>query len=198
MCAFKKWFSKPDKILEHNDYQRAVEFKEGFTPKEGCDYKWIWSYAEQLLERLETTYRELDGKADSIIRYLGGGVGLLTIGAIASISKDNAFVVGWTIPSFLTALAAIWCAARARTPSSTQIPPPIDGAIKYAEAYSEEAQSTFLAQWHLVCVGARIAILAKASYVQWATGLFFVTVAGLSLPLFAAVHAALNSPVARP
>jgi len=184
-------WSWPDYIPDDPDYRKAVEFEETFTPHSDRDYDWVWTYASENFGRLETMYKDLDSKADSIIRYLGGGTGLVTLGAIATISKETAPIVLWMVPSVLIALAAIVFAARARVPVKTPFPPSVEGAVKYVNAFDQQAKDTFLGQWHLTCEAMRLAIREKAWGVKWATRLFTLALTTLLLPFISAAWAVL-------
>src|SRR5438093_6944908 len=64
---------------QHADYTAATEFRKNFTPLEGDehDYDWVTDFAKFSYEKIHDGFDKLDEKADSIIRYLGGGSALV-------------------------------------------------------------------------------------------------------------------------
>ena len=97
----------------------ALEFKENAEPSPGVSYEWVYEYAVGAYERTSKTFDKLDDKASDIIKYLGGGTGLFTIAALASMRPENASLVFWTLPSFASAIVSIYYAAMARKPNET-------------------------------------------------------------------------------
>jgi hypothetical protein len=170
-------------IDKHADYLKAIEFTVRFQPLEGKDYEWVWDYAEELYRRLDSAYKELDDKADALIKYLGGGTGLFTLLAIATIPREKAPVLLWALPSLIAALVATALAAWARKPGETMVPPTVEDAIKYIHGPDAQPQIAYLGQWHLTCIGVRIAVGKKAWKVGWATWLYVVALALLLLPV---------------
>src|SRR5204863_6890606 len=71
----------------HAEYQKAVNYREQFTPKEGINYSWVCQYSRESYEWLHQIFTSLDEKADSVIKHLTGGTGLLALGAIGLISQ---------------------------------------------------------------------------------------------------------------
>src|SRR5437868_4272612 len=65
----KRW-PKGYGIEKHPDYLAAVDFMVNFHPQEGKNYDWAWGYAEELYKQLNAAYKELDDKADALIKYL--------------------------------------------------------------------------------------------------------------------------------
>jgi len=156
VCARAKrmvvwWNADPFSFQEDPTYLDAVDFRKTFTPKDGVDYKWAWEYSEKQYEHLQEQFRYQDEKADSIIKYLGGGAGLVAIGSIVAITKQNAWLVFFLIPCLLCAVRAIQLASSVRTPKPALSPPSIKGAVLYAEQYGAAGQATFIGQWHEAC-----------------------------------------------
>jgi len=184
-----KWANKllPTRVHDDPDYQKAHEFKDTYSPKEGVDYDWIQDYARLTYDRFQQADELLDAKAESIIKILGGGTGLVTLGAILNLSKLGLpAAIGLGI-SLLLALVAIAVAAWVRVPRQTFLPPSVAWALTYADFYREAAPNKFLAQWHLACEGARLAVRAKARGVKVATWFAFAALVCLTLSFFIAV-----------
>lgn len=93
LCAWwDRWLPRPSDIRSDPDYQVAHDFKDSYEPSDGVDYKWVSTYARETYDRFEQANQNLDAKAESIIKLLGGGTGLVTLGAIvrsADVAKLN-------------------------------------------------------------------------------------------------------------
>lgn len=179
----------PTPIEDNTEYRIAREFKETFEPKGEIDYEWILGYSKDIYDRSLEIYKELDDKANDIIKYLGGGTGIFTLAVLANIKIDNVFLVACVIPSFLCALLSIFFACLARKPNPVKTLPSIRSAIEYAESDETKKRSDFyfLGQWHLVCEGVDLAVKLKSKRVTWATWLFFWSIALLLVPLIFAI-----------
>src|SRR5207302_1506531 len=131
------------------EYQEAVKFREEFKPKEGIEYDWVCQYAGESYRWLHETFSSLDEKADSVVKHLTSGTGLLALGAIGLISQstDNAWIAGMALPAFGCALTSVFLAIQARKPTPTTSPPTVEGAVKYAHEYGDNAEASFLGQW---------------------------------------------------
>ena len=159
-----RWLNRqlPTKIHDDPAYQKAHEFKNTFSPKQDVDYDWIEDYARLIYDRFDQADQTLDAKAESIIKVLGGGTGLLTLGAIINLPKLGLPVAIGLAISILLALVAITFAAWVRLPRQTFLPPSVGWAMSYADWYRDDARRKFLAQWHLACEGVRLTVRAKA------------------------------------
>src|SRR5207249_4332507 len=98
---------------QSEDYKAALDFYRKFQQQEGVDYSGVLAYARDLYDRHDKTDKLLDEKADSIIKYLGGGSALVTFGALLSIKSDNTnscilglVVLVLLIPSLVQAVRA--------------------------------------------------------------------------------------------
>lgn len=165
----------PRPIEHETDYREAEQFKLDWSPKEERKYAWVPEYAEQLYRLHDERFRDLDAKADAIIRYLGGGTGLVAIVVLANPSRAAAPVLIALLFSVVCSITAMVIAAVARNPKSSYLPPTVEGAIRYEEHYGESSKQEFLGQWHLTCVGLRLVCEHKARQVHWATVMFIVT-----------------------
>ena len=187
----QNWLNKhlfrPKNIRLNPDYARAHRFKNAFIPQEGVDYGWVRTYVRESYGKLEQADQNLDNKAESIIKLLGGGSGLLSIGAIVNLSRLSGWVAVCLLISLVFALAGIVFAARVRVPSQTFLPPSIGWAIRYAEVYKGAAEDTFLAQWHLASEGTRLALRVKSAWVKYATWLAVATLITVALSFVVAL-----------
>ncbi|MFH1920580.1 MAG: hypothetical protein ABIP48_11920 [Planctomycetota bacterium] len=109
ITSILNWLSRqlPSKVHDDPAYQKAHEFKNIFSPTEGVNYDWIEDYARLIYDRFDQADQTLDAKAESIIKVLGGGTGLLTLGAIINLPKLGLPVAIALAFSVLLALVAI-------------------------------------------------------------------------------------------
>jgi hypothetical protein len=180
--VWQRWCGRSIDYQNHPTFLDAEKFSQNFEPKDGCDYKWAIEYAKESYQQLDHAFRYLDEKADAIIKYLGGGTAVITVAALATVNRYNAWLPILLLPSFGCALAAIALANAARRPRTHPGPPPITEAINYAEAYSDKAEATFLGLWHQCCEGLHIANTAKAGLVGCASRCYWWALFCLLLP----------------
>jgi hypothetical protein len=180
----------PEWIKGDPAYKDAVAFAEAVEPGDDIAYEWVWSHARELYTHYDTLSEWLDGKAGSIVSYLGGGAGLFTIASLALVATDRAaaVLVLWSLPALVCALASLVCAALARQASWTLSPPTVVSAFNFAGRFKSERESrtAFLGQWHLAVTVSRLVCARKASLVNAATWLYVIAVGLLFLPLAAA------------
>jgi hypothetical protein len=170
-------------------YQEACERARKFTPKEEVDYQWAAAYALRAYEWYSHAVDQLDQKADNLIGYLGGGVGLLSL-ATAVLSLDRSRVLGLLLaPSIFLALWAVRLAAKARAPALLPFPPLPEDAIEYAEFFKTEqgASGPFAALIHSATVACLVALDAKGDRIRSATRRFTWAVSLLVLPVLGAL-----------
>src|SRR5690606_4594021 len=122
-------------------------------------------------------------KADAIIKYLGGGTAAVTLGTLAAVGPNNAWIPLLLLPSLVFALWSIYLALRVRQPTDVPSPPHVTTAIKYANAYGSQAEATFIALWHLCCEGIAFVNGRKARKLKIYGYLYFAAVACLLIPI---------------
>jgi hypothetical protein len=178
-------FAKPAPATgkNHPAYQVALDNTKKFTPKPGCDYEWTVAYGKDCYAGLEASFRYLDEKADSIIKYLGGGSAVITVGALAAPGVAGSWLPYLFLPSLCCALLAIRAAAEIRQPNWVPGAPPVKVAVEYAEAYGDKAEATFVALWHACCEGVAVANDDKAKKLRGATRWYVRALAWLLLPV---------------
>ena len=184
----------PPKFEDNPVYQKAEAFQESIEPVEGADYDWVWDYAKDVYDRLSKVYKDLDDKANDIIKYLGGGAGLFTLGAIANVNKDNAGLMLSALPALACALLSIFFAVLARKPNENRTQPSVFSAFRFAGHYldgdaedSKKAKAIFLGQWHLTCEAMGLAVDLKSRRVTWATWTFLLSIVLLLVPFIVAI-----------
>ncbi|MFO0967739.1 MAG: hypothetical protein U0793_19430 [Gemmataceae bacterium] len=187
LCRFWRWIWPPDvRLREHPDYVAAKKYNESFELEaDPSQYGWVHAYAKAEYDRLEKRFDILDEKADSIIKYLGGGTALIAIGSLATLTRENAIMPLFLIPSVLCALVAVVFAVSARNPTDTDQPPPVRGAVLYVSSYGDKSEAMFLGQWNQACEGMARAIHTKADKIQRASVWYMAALAFLLLPVVA-------------
>jgi len=175
----------------------AEAFKSSYDPSPAASHDWVYEYATAAYERSAKAFDKLDDKASDIIKYLGGGTGLLTIAALANMRAENAGIIAWSLPAFASAIVAIYYAIMARKPNDTVEPPSVEVACRYAEhhgqadgpddiaAAKDRAKAKFLGEWHVAVVGMDLAVTQKAGRVRFATWFYLFAIALLLLPVVA-------------
>jgi hypothetical protein len=184
--------NEPTSYLDKNPaYQDVVSFSKNADIQEGVDYSWVWDYASASYDRASTLYRSLDDKANDIIKYLGGGTGLFTLGLLNGIHKGNVWYFACALPSIIFALISVFLAALARKPGHTVHPPSIQDAWRFAEHFEtkDKARAAFVGQWAVAAEARYLSAQRKAEYVKYATWMFFVALALLLIPfVYAILH----------
>jgi hypothetical protein len=187
LAHLARWLPRLGKIHLDLEYQKAHDFKNLFHPKNGVDYEWVTGYARQIYDQFDQADQVLDAKAESIIKVLGGGSGLLTLGAILNLPKLPTGVLWCLAVALVLALLGIFFAAWVRMPRQAFLPPSIAWALAYSDHYGKDAENKFLAQWHLACEGMRLAVRNKARGVTLATWFASAALAAVSLAFFVAI-----------
>jgi hypothetical protein len=213
---FKRWFefiwkTPPDDDFEkHEDYKAALEYYKSFEHKDGIDYSVAIAYARERYDRLDKTDKTLDEKADSIIKYLGGGSALITFGALISVKADS-----WQIsllglvalcslmPSLFRAIRAVAYAIQGRRPRGSALTPDVKFAVEIAEHYKTkpEIELNLWLIFHPICEALIYRNMQKAKLVdsahKWyklAIGWLFGPVVGIVACLIVALAVAMVQP----
>lgn len=182
--------------------REAAGFRMGFGPREKVVYDWVVDYAQDRYAEHDRAFSDLDGKAASIIGYLGGGTSLLTLGALtaAATGQVHPWVVVAAVPALLLALAALVFASLARQANWAYAMPTVAVAVDYAHYFDTagDARAATLGQWHFTTTLMRKAVGRKATRVNVATWLFVGSVVALLLPLGIAVGRRFGEPTPPP
>ena len=166
-------------------FKDTQSFKDNAEPIKDKDYSWAWDFAEAQFDRLFAISKELDEKANDIIKYLGGGTGLFALAMLSKIEPENFWLLKWTIPSFALAIVSILFAVLVRKPTTTYTPPSVEAAFKYVGYFEDAnmAKGAFLGQWNRACVGVSLTNEIKADRVFAATWFFFLAITSLAIPI---------------
>lgn len=179
------WFRRDTEGSRADD--EAKSFAKSYVPKDGADCEWVKSYAHFIFDKLVEADRGLETKAENMVKLLGGGTGLLTLGALANLSRLGTtpalvFAIGLCF-----ALVAVVVAVRAREPQDSFLPPDIKTALEYADAYENVAEARFQAQWHWTCEKLKAANVKKARSVAWAFRWATIAIATITLSFLVAI-----------
>lgn len=122
-------------------YREAASFAQSIEPRDGVDYQWIWDYSKEHYEMLCKVRSILDDKANDILKYLGSGTALFTLGVLANIKSENWYLYLLAIPSYFLSLLSLYYAIKAREPSAAFHPPAIKGLWDYFEHYQKKEKA---------------------------------------------------------
>jgi hypothetical protein len=175
-------------FADHPDYHDALDFAKKVRINEAQHYDWVWEYSKDLWTHRVKVIGLIDEKAESIIKYLGGGLGIVSLGIIA-IPTTMMHLALWMLPAIFCAIVSIAYALYARWPKDMPALPSIKEAIEYTDHYidNDNAKAHFLGQWNLACEGIRLFSSIKAKNVEWAMKLCLISISLLSLPIIVGI-----------
>jgi len=181
-----------DAIEGEHGYRGAREFARKHIPKDGVEYAWVHAYAREQYERFARSVELLDGKADSLAQYTGGGSALLAAAAAASIQANVLFGL-LLLPSLVLVFLALRRAVLARCPGDSPFPPALPTAVAYAEKYRSADRSTahFMPLYHQAAEALKAVCIVKGRELQAASVYLLWGFALLALPLVGAIGLAL-------
>jgi hypothetical protein len=194
------WLSKLFNLEKFEDYRNTPEYKKElelykkFDAIPGVEYSPLIAYAKALLERCDALEDSLEQKADSIIKYLGGGTTLVALSAFLSIKPDNArvcLIASIALLAFIPALAfavqALRYAIASLRPQNAATLQGLEHTKKIADFYRTEKEVEFQL-WLLLypmCVANLYRNKVKADYVKSAHDNYLRAIIGLILPALA-------------
>src|SRR5262249_35193791 len=186
-------------ILKKNErLKRAEEFLVNVKAKPNVDYAWTAKFAESLWAYNEKEFVALDEKADSIIKYLGGGTGLFAIGVLSKIDASNIHIALATLPAIISAILSVLIATIVRKPHPVpNLPTVMNAKEAYADANASGTAGlgAFLGQWNLACERMAVVCKWKSKLLETAVWLFFAAIALLLFPLLVGI---IWPPVSKP
>jgi len=101
----------------------AQKFSKGYEPKDNVDYDWVRTHATEEFRCGEARIAAIEAKADSLIKFLGAGSGIVAL----LVSTAPRWQV---IPTLGFLLLALWMAIRALNPSEHPMLPQTSTALK--------------------------------------------------------------------
>jgi len=140
-----KWFSGKsmrEKIEQDPSYIEFLKNAEKFSPVQGVKYGWVEKHSVEEFERLTGFVKSLDQKAEWLIRFFGGGAGLLSLVFAYFLNQRQGDMNDWSLvihiaPVLILVVFALSIAIRVKSPDLWSDPPNTHKAIVYAEHYSE-------------------------------------------------------------
>jgi len=176
------------------EYKQSVELWQKFEMKEQVDYKPVVEYATRLAESYERTDKSLDDKADSIVKYLGGGTAIITAGVLLGIKTDSTrgcilslVAITCLAPSYYFTIRAVRAAINARRPQNQAALKSVSFAIEMAEHHKEQSkfEPNFYMIFHPICEGAYIRNEGKARLVDRSHTYYMRSIFCLAIPAIA-------------
>ncbi len=174
----RKWLSIAAFVEQSEEYQKAWDFAQRFNPRPDTDYEWICDYAADEYLRFSQALKDIETKADDLIKYLGAGSGFVSLFTLYA--KDERLRELWAVlPTLFFLLASLGCAILARAPQRHPYPPLTRNAVTYVEYFKESAKVRFFVKYAAAAVALKAATQFKAAAVRWSFRLLMFAVAYL-------------------
>jgi hypothetical protein len=156
-----------DMVENTPECEEYREFARTFTPAPDADYQWFLSHATKEFELADDRMKELDSKADSLIRYLGAAEGILSLAFLRVADTKDASLLWVSIPTMLAFLAAILLASTSRSPALHPVfPATADFLLRYPNGHFAKYAARIAATTQI----ARRALREKAALVRFSYG----------------------------
>ena len=167
------------------------EFSDRFVPRPGTDYDWVYAYAKDRFAQTLAAFKDLEDKAASTITYLGGGTGLVSLGAVLSFSEGKispVTVAACFVPLVLAGVSLV-LATISRWTAEVHYPPSIRDAVKFAEhaATATDARAMLAVVIHEGDAATMATLSEKARLVEWSLRCKTAAIAAMLLPVLFAV-----------
>ena len=172
------------------EYSRAKDWMKRLPARlDGVsDAEWIVEHAKAKFTEGVAAWETLESKANSLIRYLGGGGGLLAFGTAFSVSGDKSSPLLWAGPAIFMAIVGMLCAMAAISPGDYPVVDKANRAVGCARKYGDKSSSIFfIGQYHLAAVRMQTAVAYKAKWVKRATWCYVSAVILLGFPVVIAL-----------
>lgn len=184
------------RVESDGGFVKALSAARAYTPKAGTDYTWVAEHAVREYQRLELMFSYLDEKADGLIKYLAAGSGLLSF-AFSPALRAGSWLSGLqACPTLLFLVAAIFFAAKARTPVKVPLIPLTKDALAYADSYpSEVAVANFAAMTGVSSTALTLVITEKSKLVRSSFRMLVFAISWLALSVIIPLvtHSLFNS-----
>ncbi|MFO0814529.1 MAG: hypothetical protein U0796_15015 [Gemmatales bacterium] len=105
----------PKSVVDSKPVTQAIARYDAWQPAKDVDYTPVIDQCESAIKSRLDSNRRIEDKSLEIIKYMGGGAGLLTIGTVSQVNDRNWPVVLWALLPMSFAIGAVICASVART-----------------------------------------------------------------------------------
>ncbi len=181
-----------DDFTNTEDFKSAESYYQQFVIDNNVDYVQVSAYAQKLHEAYEDQDQNLDHKADLVIKYLGGGSAIITIGALLSLKTDTwqtcfigSVILLSLVPSLWQAVLAIKSAISVVHPRFLSFLNPISYAVDIAN-YHKKSDAISIKLWlqlHAICESYQFRNIQKAKLVADAFKYYLRSIYCLSIPI---------------
>lgn len=181
MFKFFNWFRplKWSDIEAHPDYLAARTYTKAFNPNVAVDYSWIYEHSRVLFDDVSIMVRNLDIKAENLLKYLAPSSGLIGLALIWINSHGcNELYINVLITIGMAFLVfGIWSCLLSIMVHQQASVPSIENAIELAEYYKDKnrAMASFSTGIMSAIAVKLIVDNRKATYINWAY--FFYAIA---------------------
>lgn len=131
--------------------------------------------------------RNLDERADAIIKYLGALVGLTSVGAVVVAARDSRLVAIGALPTIFCAIRSAIYAIRARMPMNMHSPPDVREIEGHFRIYKESAKFVLCGKYHEAATSACLAAAERARLIQRSLRWYALAIVALGLPVLFAL-----------
>ncbi|MGH9685029.1 MAG: hypothetical protein ACRD4S_15625 [Candidatus Acidiferrales bacterium] len=176
-----------EKVEKGESYESAVAFSDTYQPHAERDYGWALDYAVKEYELASLRAEYLEGKADSLIGYLGAASGLISIGLAYGIGDHRGRVLLAAIPALLLLLSGIVLALISRIPSKSPSLPHCKDALEYMQkddlAAGKFAAYIWTSTRALALTTSEKAKLVRSAYVCFGFGIVWLVLSSTVVAL---------------
>lgn len=173
-------------VRQHESYRAAEKFANDFKPITNESYKSLFDYSRSVFSGAEDAITSLDTKAWNMVRYLGPGSGILSVG-LASFASNGLNIMIPIVPGIVFIIVAIILALRAIMPCEQTLGASIESTLRLMEKYKNEDQSLghitaglVKSTVYLRIVADKKAALIRRCHLFYSVGLFCIV---LGIPL---------------
>lgn len=166
-------------LKSNSHYREAEEFARAYKPAKGRSYRWAYEDAIAAFDRATDAVGALDRKAESMIKYVAPGTGLLGLAfAILAHTLNISIYAGVLVVvgivalllSMVSCLLSLWPHRQTLTPGVHHALQCVD----YEDYDSEQAMGLFATGIDWATVGKIIVADLKAKYVRFGYASFIV------------------------
>ena len=185
LCSGDKFVEEHYNNPEGNCQKAKSLAKEVFKPDEGTETSWVYDYAEKQYNQVAQDIKDMDCKADALVRYVGVGVALLVVVISMLASSENRYIGVAFIPTIIVSLVVIVCALRAEAPFWHAAPPNATIAMKGTKyhASEEKAKARFAGKYYEATEALKLASIYKSKAVGYSVKAFGWALICLLIPL---------------